>query len=170
MRAPAGCEKLPPIPFEIGRRETLSQGKKARHFRLDYFRRKKDGALYGFAWCGPETQGPPGHVHGGVSALVLDEAMGAAVWLRNIPAVAKELRFRYLGMAPTRTRLSVEASVVSVKGKTIHMRCRLFLGRETFVEGEGKFHRLSERAIAQIAKKAGLSPGEVDFQPEAGGQ
>lgn len=154
MKVPQGCEKLPPIPFEIGRRETLSQGKNSRHFRLDYFRRKRDGALAGLAWCGPETQGPPGHVHGGVSALVLDEAMGAAVWLKGIPAVAKELRFRYLGMAPTKTKLSVEAKVASVKGKTIRVRCRLFLGRETYVEGEGIFHRLSPKKIAALAKKA----------------
>lgn len=44
--------------------------------RIAYFRGPAAGALYAKAWFGRETQGPPGHVHGGAMAAVLDEAMG----------------------------------------------------------------------------------------------
>ena len=98
---------------------------------------------------------------------MLDEAMGAAVWLKGIPAVAKELRFRYLGMAPTRTRISVEAKVTAVRGENVHVRCRLYLGKEIFVEGVGVFHRLSSAQLRRIALKAGLAPDRIDFGPAA---
>src|SRR5512145_688706 len=36
-------------------------------------------------------QGPPGHVHGGASAAVLDEAMGAVVWRAGYSVVSVNL-------------------------------------------------------------------------------
>lgn len=40
-------------------------------------------------------QGPPDHVHGGASAAVLDEAMGAAVWVAGLQVVAARLEVDY---------------------------------------------------------------------------
>ncbi len=44
----------------------------------------------------PELQGPPGHAHGGSTAALLDEVMGAAAWNRrdNLLAVHLEYDFR----------------------------------------------------------------------------
>ena len=36
-------------------------------------------------------QGPPGHAHGGLSAAVLDEVMGAAVWQAGYTAAAVKI-------------------------------------------------------------------------------
>ncbi|RME90174.1 MAG: PaaI family thioesterase, partial [Anaerolineae bacterium] len=39
---------------------------------------------------------PPGHAHGGASAAILDEAMGAAVWRAgyNVAVINLEIRYR----------------------------------------------------------------------------
>jgi len=40
-------------------------------------------------------QGPPGFVHGGASAAVLDEAMGLAIWQSGYRAVTANLMIDY---------------------------------------------------------------------------
>ena len=59
--------------------------------RSAYFRGPAAGALYAKAWFGRETQGPPGHVHGGAMSAVLDEAMGGASWMNGYRSVAATL-------------------------------------------------------------------------------
>ncbi|KWX66307.1 PaaI family thioesterase [Mycobacterium sp. NAZ190054] len=49
---------------------------------------------------GAAYEGPPGHVHGGVCALVLDHVLGATAHRPGEPAVTGTLTVRYL--APTR--------------------------------------------------------------------
>ena len=67
------------LPFQIGSGRSFLPDKKGQaNLRMAFFRRKEDGALVGRVWFGLAVEGPPGFVHGGVSAYVLDEAMGSA--------------------------------------------------------------------------------------------
>jgi uncharacterized protein (TIGR00369 family) len=45
-------------------------------------------------------QGPPGYVHGGASAAVLDEAMGLAIWQAGYRAVTVKLMINYRQPVP----------------------------------------------------------------------
>ncbi|MGK2869905.1 MAG: PaaI family thioesterase [Mycobacterium sp.] len=64
-------------------------------------------------------EGPPGHVHGGVCALVLDHVLGATAHRPGKPAFTGTLTLRYV--APTRLgRLRAEAWIESeTSSKTI---------------------------------------------------
>jgi uncharacterized protein (TIGR00369 family) len=56
-------------------------------------------------------QGPPGHVHGGASAAVLDEAMGAAVWVAGLQVVAARLEVDYKRPIPLGQKISIQAQI-----------------------------------------------------------
>ncbi len=54
-------------------------------------------------------QGPPGFVHGGVSAAILDEAMGAAVWRSGHNVAVINLEINYHLPLPLGQMLRLEA-------------------------------------------------------------
>src|SRR5215813_12324481 len=61
--------------------------------------------------------GPPGHVHGGIIATILDEAMGKVNKLRQVVAMTAEMTVNYLKPVPLNKPLRVESREVSVKGR-----------------------------------------------------
>ena len=64
-------------------------------------------------------QGPPGHVHGGASSAVLDEAMGAAVWRAGYSVAAVNLEINYKKPLPLGQNISIEARVTEVHPRKI---------------------------------------------------
>lgn len=70
-----------------------------------------------------EQEGPPGHVHGGLSATLLDEAMGIAVWEMGRQVVSVNLNVTYKRAVP----LGVEVTVTG--------RVERFEGRKAFTSG-----------------------------------
>jgi len=64
-------------------------------------------------------QGPPAHVHGGASAAVLDEAMGAAVWSAGYSVVAVNLEINYKLPVPLGQNILIEAHIAEVKPRKI---------------------------------------------------
>lgn len=91
-------------------------------------------------------EGPPGHVHGGVCALVLDHVLGATAHRPGKPAFTGTLNLRYV--APTRLgKIRIEAWIESeTESKTVAV------GRITNPEGvvtvqaEGIFIRPKARS------------------------
>src|SRR5215472_15397587 len=61
-------------------------------------------------------QGPPGHVHGGIIATILDEAMGKVNKLRSVIALTRNMEVEYLKPVPLGKPLIVEAWEVRVRG------------------------------------------------------
>jgi uncharacterized protein (TIGR00369 family) len=73
----------------------------------------------------PDTlEGPPGHVHGGIIATLLDETMSKAVRMHGVVAVTRHLEVDYLRPIPSTTKIRVEA-------KRTHSD-----GRKQFVQGQ----------------------------------
>jgi uncharacterized protein (TIGR00369 family) len=64
-------------------------------------------------------QGPPKLAHGGASAALLDEAMGAAVWQAGHKAAAVNLNVRYHCPVPLGVKIKVDGWVMRSNGKTI---------------------------------------------------
>lgn len=54
-------------------------------------------------------QGPPGYAHGGASAVILDEAIGAAVWRSGFNVAVVNLEINYKRPLPLRQPLKLEA-------------------------------------------------------------
>lgn len=93
----------------------------------------------------PEHEGPPGHLHGGLSATALDEAMG---WTAHETAAERwvtgrlEIRYRQpvpLDGGPYR----IEIETVKASGRRKTLSARLFLADGTVaVEGQSIFVRV----------------------------
>ena len=85
-------------------------------------------------------QGPPGHVHGGIIATILDEAMGKVNKLRQVVALTSEITINYLKPVPLNQPLRVESREVKVKGRRhINMAEILNQKGEVLARGRGLF-------------------------------
>ncbi len=105
--------------------------------RIQYFTHYTGLRLMSKVWFGPGTQGPPGCVHGGCIAAVLDEAMGATTWLAGYSAVAAEITITFHMMLPLDTCCFIEPRVVEVDGRKIHTEAEV-RDRDGTVYSEGK--------------------------------
>jgi uncharacterized protein (TIGR00369 family) len=83
-------------------------------------------------------QGPPGHVHGGASAAILDEAMGLVVWAAGHKVAAVNLEINYHKPLPLGLALSLEARVTQIDERKIFSTGEIFLPDRTIaVRGQG---------------------------------
>jgi acyl-coenzyme A thioesterase PaaI-like protein len=79
-------------------------------------KREADGSVWTEFVLGAPYEGPAGHVHGGVCALILDHVLGATAHLPGRPAVTGTLTLRYLRGTRLGQRLRAEARVDRVDG------------------------------------------------------
>ncbi|WP_343599256.1 PaaI family thioesterase [Mycobacterium sp.] len=96
----------------------------------------------GRAWCdfslGAAYEGPPGHVHGGVAALVLDHLLGEAASDGVNPRFTGTISLRYL-RATRLGRLHAEAAITRVDGVKAFATGHLADDEGVTVEAEGVF-------------------------------
>jgi uncharacterized protein (TIGR00369 family) len=69
---------------------------------------------------GEEFQGGSGFVHGGIIAVLLDEAMGKAARFYGEPAVTAELRVEYKRPVPVNAEIVVEGFVTRRDGRQLY--------------------------------------------------
>ncbi|MDH3744314.1 MAG: PaaI family thioesterase [Acidobacteriota bacterium] len=137
-----------------------------RRLRVRYFRRPTDDALLGRIWFGGGTQGPPGHVHGGAVAALLDEAMGFSAWMVGHRVVAAHIDVDFRAMVPLHTVATLEARVEKVNGRKVYSRARLELPDGTpAAESTGLFLRLETRHLEKLGRLA----TDAEMDPEAFG-
>ena len=70
-----------------------------------------DGSIYSEMIFTLAQQGPPSYVHGGASAAVLDEAMGAAVWRAGLSVAAVNLEINYHAPLPLGQKAIITARI-----------------------------------------------------------
>lgn len=104
-----------------------------------HLRGRDDGSIVGEASLGMPYQGPPGYVHGGVSALLLDHALGVANGWAGTSGMTAELTLRYRRVTPLFEPLTVTARQVAVDGRKIRTEGAIHAGGETCVEASGLF-------------------------------
>jgi acyl-coenzyme A thioesterase PaaI-like protein len=75
-----------------------------------------DGAVHTDFVLGAAYEGPPGMVHGGVCAMILDHVLGATAHLPNKPAYTGTLTLRYLRGTPLGRPLRAQALVDRIDG------------------------------------------------------
>ncbi|KRA38104.1 MULTISPECIES: PaaI family thioesterase [unclassified Nocardioides] len=94
---------------------------------------------------GAAYEGPPGHVHGGYCALVLDHLLGEVASGGSIETVAATGTISLRYQRPTRLgRLRVEASVQKTEGRKIFMAGSIADADGTTVTAEGLFIALRQ--------------------------
>lgn len=99
-----------------------------------------DGRVHTDIDLGAPYEGPPGHVHGGVAALVLDHVLGATAHRPGSPAFTGTLTLRYV--RPTRLgRLRAEAWVDREEGSKTFAVGHISDSDGVTVEAHGVFIR-----------------------------
>jgi acyl-coenzyme A thioesterase PaaI-like protein len=96
----------------------------------------------GTVTLGPPYEGPFGFVHGGISALLLDQIMGYATAAAGHPAVTGRLQVRYRTAVPLGQPLVVRGVVDDVLGVRVAVRATIALAVDpdvALVEAEGRF-------------------------------
>ncbi len=102
-----------------------------------------DGERLTSTWTASAAhEGPPGHLHGGVSAWHLDALLGTVANLIATPAVTSTLEVRYRRPVPVGVPLDLVAEPVGRGGRRIVVEGRIAAAGETCVEGRGTFVRL----------------------------
>ena len=104
-------------------------------FRVRYYR-DAEKHLHARIWFGPETEGPPGHAHGGAVAAVLDEALGLAAWAAGYPIVVGNLNISFRTMLPLLQVVTIESRVVSAEGRKIMVHGRIFHDDTVYAEAQ----------------------------------
>jgi acyl-coenzyme A thioesterase PaaI-like protein len=101
-------------------------------------KRDPDGGVYTDFHLGAAYEGPPGHVHGGVAALVLDHILGDAASTPETPRFTGTFTLRYL--RTTRLgNLHAEARIDRTEGVKTYAVGHLADEDGVTVEAEGVF-------------------------------
>lgn len=102
-----------------------------------------------------EYQGGPGFLHGGIIALLLDEAMGKVSRFSDVRAVTAELTVEFKRPVPVETEIVVEAFQVERNGGTlIHEgEIRDAVGK-VLAKGRGRFVIVDREKYAEKLRAA----------------
>ncbi|MFP5253022.1 MAG: PaaI family thioesterase [Actinomycetes bacterium] len=120
-----------------------------------HVQRSPDGRAWASFRLGPQYEGPPGLVHGGVSALLLDQLCGEAAAAGGAPGMTGRLTLSYRRPTPL-GQLSAEAWIDEVHGYKTTVRGHLKDADGTpTVEAEGLFilPRWARELMEQQAEK-----------------
>ena len=107
----------------------VSGDPEGQRFRTRYYR-KPDRSLVARIWFGPETEGPPGHAHGGSLAAVLDEVLGLSAWAAGHAIVVANLNVNFRCLLPILQVVQVDTEIVSVDGRKVLVRGKVWDGKE----------------------------------------
>ena len=143
---------LKDLPFGMGLGRLLTLENKNNPWRLS-FKPEEDESLSGEIWFGPELEGPPGHVHGGISAFVLDEAMGTVGWMKGYPCVAAKIDVEFLSMTPVQRTLKIKAWVDRVEENKLLIQASIY-DDKAYSRAFGIFSRLSREFVERFAKES----------------
>ena len=117
-----------------------------------------DGTVHADFVFTEAQQGPPGYAHGGASAAVLDEAMGAVVWRAGYGVVAVNLEINYNKPVPLGQIMVIDARIDKIQPHKILTTSEICLpdgsvavtGRGIYVEAP---HLFKNTRFAKGAKK-----------------
>ncbi|MFP5382597.1 MAG: PaaI family thioesterase [Gammaproteobacteria bacterium] len=104
-----------------------------------------DGDLVrGRANLGLTFQGPPGRVHGGVIAAMLDVLMAKTQDISKTMGVTGTLNIRYIKGTPINTDIDMEARILRIDGRKLFCEGRFFVNGEQTVHAEGVWIAMRE--------------------------
>ena len=112
----------------------------ARGMKLEFESDDASKRIVGRFRLGSEYQGGPGFLHGGIIALLLDEAMGKVNRFSDVRAVTAELSVEFKRPVPVETEIVVEAFQVERNGRTLVHEAEIRdLAGKILAKGRGRF-------------------------------
>ena len=95
---------------------------------------------------GNRYQGGGGFAHGGIIAVLLDEAMGKVCRFREVRAVTAELTVEYLKPVAVEKEIVVEGREIDQKGRNLFMTGEIRSeSGEVLARGKGRFVIISRK-------------------------
>lgn len=111
-----------------------------RGMRLRFERDDAARRIHGKFRIGAEYQGGPGMLHGGIIALILDEAMGKVSRFSDLRTVTAELKIEYKKPIRVEEEISVIAFEESRRGRALEIAGEIRRSNgELLATGRGKF-------------------------------
>ena len=98
-----------------------------------------DGGVIGSMNLGLVYQGPPGYVHGGISAMVMDHVLGVANHVAGETGMTGTLTLRYRRPTPLWQPLEITARQVALDGRKIRTVGSILHEGQECVAAEGLF-------------------------------
>lgn len=98
-----------------------------------------DGSVMGEVTLGPVYQGPPGCVHGGISALIIDHLMGFANHWGGRMGMTAHYEIDYRSPTPLLQPLTFRAWVAEVDGRKTWTHATIHAGDRLCVQARGLF-------------------------------
>ena len=91
-------------------------------------------------------EGPPAHVHGGIIALLIDEAMGKLNRPEQIVALTAEMSIQYVRPVPLRKKITIEAHPTEHNGRNYWRECTIRDEHGNLLaRGKGRFVKVADR-------------------------
>src|SRR5581483_751822 len=107
----------------------------------------QDGAVVSFAVVPDSYEGPPGYLHGGIIATLLDEAMSKSVRARGIVAMTRRLEVESLRPVPSGSQIRLEGRVMRSDGRKHWVEAKILDESGTVLaEGKGLFIEIRRSA------------------------
>ncbi|NYG59927.1 hypothetical protein BJ980_002850 [Nocardioides daedukensis] len=100
---------------------------------------REDGSIGGVVTLGLPYQGPPGHVHGGVSAMLLDHVLGVSNAWAGTSGMTARLTLNYHRPTPLFQELEITGRQMKVEGRKIWTEGVISVDGEPCVSAEGLF-------------------------------
>ena len=103
---------------------------------------RPEAGTVGTVSLGQAYEGPPGYAHGGMSALLLDQLLGATAIAAGLWGMTVRLETVYRGPVPLRTPLQLRARVAEDAGRRTVVTGTIALAADpgtALVEGRGVF-------------------------------
>lgn len=95
--------------------------------------------VVGYANFGAQYEGPPGHVHGGITAAAFDEVLGMVQARTGRPGMTGTLTVRYRRPTPLHQEVVFRARVDRIEGRKIFASGTSHAGETLCAEAEGVF-------------------------------
>lgn len=121
-------------------------------FEQDDERRRITGRFQ----LGPVYEGGSGFLHGGIIALLIDEAMGKVCRFRGVRAVTAELSVEYHRPIPSDAAIVVEAFESRQDGRDLHHECEIRTeAGKLLARGRGRFVQVDPEKYRERLKQSG---------------
>ena len=141
-------------------------GANPRGMQLTYEQDDANQRIRGNFRLGADYQGGGGFIHGGIIALVLDEAMGKLNRFGDIRAVTAELTIEYIRPVPVDEELVIEAHAVDHNGRS-HYYVGQIANRagKILAKAKGRFVEVNTEQFQKSLNSASASASGAKNQP-----
>jgi hypothetical protein len=101
---------------------TRNQNQEITRFGYQCYFNEKEQTLRGVVYFGKQVEGPPGCVHGGAIATIIDGAMGTLTWVSGYIAVTVNLNVDYRKFIPLDSEVALEMKIEKIEGRKIFVK------------------------------------------------